>query len=87
MLFTPERSLRLGKLRRITSFPGLPEDFAPSCFVQVVGELAAPQRAMGALMVTSAGPEFTGSLIPFLLLFTAGVWAFFQTGPPWDFFV
>ena len=73
VLFIPERSLRLDKLRRIAPSPGLPKDFAPSQLVQAVGELAAPQRAMGALTLTLAGPGFTGSLIPFLFLFTAGV--------------
>lgn len=33
---------------------------------------------MGALILTSAAPGFARSLIPFLFVFTAGVWAFSQ---------
>lgn len=76
MCFLSLRASCLDKLRRIAPLPRVPKDFAPSQFAQVMGELAASQRAMRALMLILTQPRFTRNLASFLLFFAAKLWGF-----------
>lgn len=70
--FHPWKSFMFIQVKESCKFPWVSEDFLWTC----EGELAAPRRAKGVLTPNSSGPWFTGSLILFLFLFTAGFWAF-----------